>query len=215
MKRARKALGSKAHSKLRSLLESGAYEVVPERDSRGQDQTFVKFKKRARKAPFKQLGTRSHPVPLRNVLYLQPIGVLGGSSSTPSPELLQTWCASYFYGLNVKVLEVIPLDDAKLAKVERVGGALSCRDIFDVLYRVLPSNGFGVIALTKEALVAGKGSDVILGGLSKLSQRVCVNTLELDDIFGGQGGIKGSEETKRGVLTRRALVVASHELTHM
>ena len=57
MKRARKALGSKAHSELRSLLESGAYEVVPEGDPRGQDQTFVKFKKRARKAPFKQLGT--------------------------------------------------------------------------------------------------------------------------------------------------------------
>ena len=102
--------------------------------------------------PKKQLGTRHKPLPLRDVVYLQPLGSFDKSCS-PDLEALRAHCAAFFHGLRVELMEPIGEESKEYKALRRVCGGIGARSVFDLLFKKLPADGFCIAAITMELLI--------------------------------------------------------------
>ena len=98
-----RALGKMAPPELSTALNDRDF--VPLEIDSGDSQPYDTWARKAHKSPHKQLGTKHRPIPLRNVIYLLPLGEFDETIAPPL-QLLRKWCAAYFFGLRVELLEV-------------------------------------------------------------------------------------------------------------
>ena len=174
----------------------------------GNAQTYADWKAEPHPRPWKQLGTKSKPLPLRSTIYLLPLGAFG--ESAPPLDLLLAWCRAYFM-LRVELLPPV-VKEAELAPLRTsTRGVLSARQTFQLLYRKLPPDGFCVLGITTAELVADEGKSYLMG-LAKLNQRVGVFSLDFDSF--GERDVDRSAGWY-GRLLRRSIVLMTHEATHM
>jgi len=127
-------------------------DFVPLEIDSGDSQPYDTWARKAHKSPHKQLGTKHRPIPLRNVIYLLPLGEFDETIAPPL-ELLRKWCAAYFFGLRVELLEAIPSKSEKMQRIKKSYGRLGCSSIFSILTLALPADGFCIAAITMKVRI--------------------------------------------------------------
>ena len=156
----------------------------------------------------------------RNVIYLLPLGDFDPDAS-PRFDDLARWCAAFYHGLQVRVLDALPSSSGAFRAIGRRAldaddGAskeqcqLKIADIDKLLRRRLPRDAYCVAALTMYDLYAG-GYNFLFGRAS-MKERVGVFSFaRYDPRFWGEA----REAGYRHELLWRSCNVMAHEIGHM
>ena len=193
----------------------------------GAGQTFERWLRSGANIPAKprraqQPGefTKSSAASGRDVIYLLPLGDFDAAAS-PAFDQLARWCAAFYSGLRVRVLDAVPssatafagigrraLDDDDGRAVE--GVQLRIADIMKLLKRTLPGDAYCVTALTMYDLYAD-GYNFLFGRASMKERTGVFSFARYDPHFWGEARAAGY----RHELLWRSCNVMTHEIGHM
>jgi len=155
---------------------------------------------------------RNEPVGQRRVIYLQPLGAFP-EGVNPSLSHLRAFAEAYFQ-LSVTVLPVREIEDPGFTtrRNPHTGNTqVLAPDVLRWLTRVLPGDGFCILAITMTDLYPEPSWNFVFGQAS-LDERVGVFSFaRYDPRFYGEE--RGADY--RRVLLRRSCKVLAHEAGHM
>jgi len=165
-------------------------------------QTFEEFR-RAR---------RNCPTLKQAVLYLQPLGALGGAGA-PSLDTLREF-AEAFFAMPTKILDPVALEPEKFTT--RLNAFTGKRqflttDLLQFLEKRLPEDAFSLLGITLEDLYADPRWNFVFGQALVLRRVGVYSFARYDPAFDGSPREKGFEK----LVLERSCRVLAHEAGHM